>query len=130
MNKTYILLIICMAVWGISWVNAKIITQYAKADELVLLRYVLSMVALFIILIVLRKSLKIDIKNSILALFGGALLFAHSIFFLKGLELGTASLGGALTTTWIPIFTFIFLVVFFKKEVFKKDIFALFIGFV
>ena len=82
---------------GVSWVNAKIITQYANADELVLLRYSLSMVALLIILLVLRKPLRIDFKNSVLASLGGALLFGHSIFFLKGLELGTASLGGALT---------------------------------
>ena len=49
-------------------------------------------------------------------------------FYFLGVKFGTASLGGALVTTLIPINTFLLMALFFGKRIVKKDIFALILG--
>jgi drug/metabolite transporter (DMT)-like permease len=55
-------------------------------------------------------------------------LVVYSIFFFDGTKYGTPGLGGAFVTTLTPILTFVLLVSFFGKKLFKKDIFALILG--
>jgi drug/metabolite transporter (DMT)-like permease len=124
----YILMVIAMSSWGASWVNAKVLSNYITAEELVFYRYFISSITLFPILLFFKQSYRIDFKILKLAFLASIFLVIYSIFYFNGTKYGTAGLGGAFVTTLNPILTFIILVVFLKKELFKKDIFALFLG--
>lgn len=124
----YILMVIAMTSWGASWVNAKVLSNYITAEEMIFYRYIISVITLTPILIFFKQSFKIDLRTLGLAFLASIFLVIYSIFFFDGTKYGTAGLGGAFVTTLNPIITFILMVVFFKKELFKKDIFALFLG--
>ena len=126
--KFYILMIIAMSSWGGSWVSAKILSEYITAQELIFYRYFITAITLAPILVYWHKSFKIDIKTLALALLASIFLVIYSIFFFDGTKYGTPGLGGAFVTTLTPILTFILLVSFFQKKLFKKDILALFLG--
>ncbi|MEA3353561.1 MAG: EamA family transporter [Campylobacterota bacterium] len=80
----YLLMILAMISWGASWVNAKVISDYISAQELVFYRYLVTVVTLIPVLIYMRKSFKIDIKTIFLALLASSFLILYSIFFLMG----------------------------------------------
>jgi drug/metabolite transporter (DMT)-like permease len=126
--KFYLLMVIAMTAWGASWVNAKVLSDYITAQELIFYRYFLATITLAPVLIVLRKSFKIEFKTLLLALLASIFLVVYSIFFFNGTKFGTAGLGGAFVTTLTPILTFILLISFFGKQFVKKDIFALVLG--
>lgn len=121
-------MVFAMTAWGASWVNAKVLSDYITAQELIFYRYFVTTITLFPLLIILRKSLKIDLKTLFLALLASIFLVVYSIFFFNGTKLGTSGLGGAFVTTLTPILTFVLLVSFFGKKFVKKDIFALILG--
>jgi len=121
-------MVIAMTAWGASWVNAKVLSNYITAQELIFYRYLVTSVTLIPVLIFLRKSFKIDIKTLVLAFLAAIFLVVYSIFFFNGTKFGTSGLGGAFVTTLTPILTFVLLVVFFGKQFVKKDIFALVLG--
>ena len=127
-NIFYILMILAMMFWGSSWVSAKVLSEYITASELIFYRYLVATVTLFPILIYMKKSFKIDLKTVSLALLASIFLVVYSIFFFDGTKYGTPGLGGAFVTTLTPILTFVLLVSFFGKKLFKKDIFALILG--
>jgi drug/metabolite transporter (DMT)-like permease len=124
----YILLFFAMTAWGASWVNAKVLSEYITAQELIFYRYFVTVITLAPILFYLKKSLKIDKKSLLLAFVASIFLTLYSIFFFDGTKHGTAGLGAAFVTTLTPILTFVLLVIFFKKEFIKKDGFALILG--
>lgn len=124
----YISLVISMVFWGASWVHAKVLSDYITAQELIFYRYTLTTISLIPIMLYMKLSFKISMKNILIALISSVFLVLYSIFFFNGTKYGTAGLGGAFVTTLTPILTFVLLVLFFKKEFSKKDIFALFIG--
>ena len=121
-------MVIAMIAWGASWVNAKVLSDYITAEELIFYRYFITSLTLFPILLFLKKNFQIDIKTSGLALLAAIFLTIYSIFFFNGTKFGTSGLGGAFVTTLTPILTFILLVSFFGKKFIKKDIFALILG--
>jgi len=134
MNKTnnnlifYIFMILAMIAWGSSWVNAKVLSDYITAQELIFYRYLVTTVTLIPVLLYLKQSFKIDFKTLGLAFIASIFLVIYSIFFFNGTKFGTAGLGGAFVTSLTPILTFVLLVSFFKKTFVKKDIFALILG--
>ena len=124
----YILITFAMLFWGASWVNVKILGNYISYEELIFYRYLITTITFVPVLIYLKQSFKISLKNFFLATLSSIFLILYTIFFYLGTKYGTSGLGGALVTTTIPIFTFILLVLFFKKKIFKKDLFALGLG--
>ncbi len=124
----YVLIVFAMLFWGASWVNVKVLGEYISYEELVFYRYLITTITMFPVLIFMKTSFNISFKNLGLSTFASGFLIIYTIFFYLGTKHGTAGLGGALVTTTIPIVTFILLVAFFKKVVFKKDIFALIVG--
>jgi len=80
------------------------------------------------IILVLKKSFRIDLKSFFIVSLSSIVLIAYMRYFFLGTKYGTASLGGALVTTLVPINTFIILIILGKRELTKKDIVALIIG--
>ena len=124
----FILLFFAMVAWGGSWVNVKVLSSYINAYEMILLRFGITAATMVPIIVWLKHSFKIDLKSFVLVVLVAITLLLYNKYYYLGTKLGTASLGGALVTTLIPILTFIFLAILGTRKVERKDIFALFIG--
>lgn len=127
-NIFYVLMFFAMIGWGGSWVNIKVLSSYINEYDVMFFRYIITAITMIPIMLVLRKSFKIDLKSFFLVIVTSAILVAYMKYFYLGTKLGTASLGGAFVTTLIPINTFLILAIFGSKKIFKKDYFALTLG--
>jgi len=117
-----------MLAWGGSWVNVKILGHYISAYEMIFLRFGITAITMVPIIIWLKHSFKIDLKSfGLVVLVALALIFYNKYYYL-GTKFGTASLGGAMVTTMIPILTFVLLALMGVKKVSSKDLFALALG--
>lgn len=127
-NLFFFLLFLSMVAWGASWINVKIICHYIDVYEMIFMRYFISAVAMVPIILMLKQSFKIDFKSFLLVVLSSLVLIVYMNFYYLGTKYGTASLGGAMVTTLIPINTFIILALMRTKKVTRKDTFALGLG--
>lgn len=127
-NLFFFLLFLAMVAWGGSWVNVKIIGHYVGAYEMIWLRFGITAVSMVPIILWLKHSFKIDLKSFGLVVLVSVTLILYNKYYYLGTKFGTASLGGAMVTTLIPILTFVFLAILGTKKVTRKDAFALMIG--
>lgn len=127
-NLFFFLLFLSMVAWGASWINVKIICHYIDVYEMIFMRYFISAVAMVPIIIMLKQSFKIDFKSFLLVVLSSLVLIVYMNFYYLGTKYGTASLGGAMVTTLIPINTFIILALMRTKKVTRRDTFALGLG--
>jgi len=127
-NLFYILMILAMAGWGVSWVNTKMLSNYINEYELLFFRNVFTLISLAPVLLFRKMSFKINFKSFLLALLASIIMIVYFKYVFLGTKFGTASLGGVLVTTLVPINTFLIMSMFFGKKILKKDIFALFLG--
>jgi len=127
-NLFFFLLFVAMLAWGGSWVNVKVLGHYVSAYEMIFLRFGITAITMVPIIIWLKHSFKIDLKSfGLVVLVALALIFYNKYYYL-GTKFGTASLGGAMVTTMIPILTFVLLALMGVKKVSSKDLFALGLG--
>ena len=127
-NLFYFLLFLSMVAWGGSWVNVKILSVYINEFELAFLRFLITAISMVPIMFWLKKSFKIDLKSFGLVVLTSITLIAYTKYFFLGTKFGTASLGGAMVTTLIPINTFLILALMRVKKINKKSAFALCLG--
>lgn len=127
-NIFYILMVLAMAGWGASWVNAKVLSSYINEYEMIFLRNFFTIITLVPVLIITKKYFYINRRSFLLAVLASVIMIVYLKCYFLGTKHGTASLGGALVTTLIPINTFIFMALFWGKKILKKDIFALGLG--
>ncbi|AXH14329.1 DMT family transporter [Malaciobacter mytili] len=127
-NIFYIMMIFAMAGWGASWVNAKVLSSYINEYELIFFRNIFTLLTLTPILIFAKKYFYINKKSLFLAFLASLVMIAYMKCYFLGTKFGTASLGGALVTTLIPINTFLIMAIFFNKKIQKKDFLALGVG--
>ena len=127
-NIFYILLFFAMIGWGGSWVNIKILSNYLNEFETMFFRFAITAVTMIPIIMVLKKSFKIDFKNFIVVLLTSLAMIGYMKYFYLGTKFGTASLGGAFVTSLIPINTFLIMAILGTKKITKKDGFALGLG--
>jgi len=127
-NIFYILLLIAMIAWGASSVNMKVLSNYINEYEMMFFRYFFTALFMIPIIMFLKKSFRVDLKVFFLIIISAILFIAYTKYFYVGVKLGTASLGGALVTTLVPINTFIFLAFLKVKKITVKSAFALILG--
>ncbi|NQY54563.1 MAG: DMT family transporter [Campylobacteraceae bacterium] len=127
-NVFYALLFLAMAGWGASWVNAKVLSSYINEYELIFLRNIFTIVTLAPLIYLAKKSFYINAKSLFLAFLVAMVMIIYMKCYFLGTKAGTASLGGSLVTSLIPINTFIIMAIFFGKKILRKDIFALSLG--
>lgn len=127
-NIFYVLMILAMAGWGASWVNAKVLSTYMTEYELIFFRNLFTIITLAPVLIFTKKYFYINKRSLLLAILASIVMIIYMKCYFLGTKFGTASLGGALVTTLIPINTFLIMALFFGKRILKKDIFALSLG--
>jgi len=114
--------------WGATWVNAKVLSAYINEFEMVFLRFGITALTMVPIILVLKKSFKIDFKTFLLLILSSLVMIFYMKYYFLGTKFGTASLGGALVTSLVPINTFLILVLLRNKKFERKDVFALSLG--
>ena len=124
----YILMFLAMIGWGASWVHAKVLSNYIDEYQLIFLRNFFTIITMIPVLIVSKKYFHITKKALFLSFVTAIVMIVYLKYYFLGTKFGTASLGGALVTTLIPINTFLLMALFFGKRIQKKDIFALILG--
>ena len=127
-NIFYIMMFLAMAGWGASWVNAKVLSIYINEYELILFRNIFTLLTLVPVLLITKKYFKINMRSLLLAVVASVVMILYLKYYFLGTKFGTASLGGALVTTLIPINTFLIMALFYGKKILKKDMFALGLG--
>ncbi len=127
-NLFYFLMILAMAGWGASWVNAKVLSAYINEYEMILFRNIFTILTLAPVLLITKKYFRINLRSLFLAIIAAIVMIAYLKYYFLGTKFGTASLGGALVTTLIPINTFLIMALFYGKKILRKDIFALALG--
>ncbi len=127
-NLLYILLFFAMIGWGASWVNAKVLSHYINAYDMIFFRFLITGVCMIPIILIFKKSFKIDLKSFMVAFFASISFIAYMKYYFMGTKYGTASLGGAFVTTLVPIITFLILALLGEKKLKRKDYFALVLG--
>tara|TARA_B100000945_G_scaffold294829_1_gene271856 strand:+ start:321 stop:1187 length:867 start_codon:yes stop_codon:yes gene_type:complete len=128
-NKSInLLMLFAMLTWGMAWSSAKIINQFLGYDELVFLRFLVSLIIM--IPFIFNKPIKLKfIEKDIIInmLIVSILFFLYNQCFFKGTDLGQAGKAGVFVTTTNPIITFIIISIIEKKiHIFQT--FAVFLG--
>ena len=124
----HILMVFAMIFWGASWISTKVLINYVNEYELVFLRMGICFISMFPLICFFKLSFKFDLKSFIFILIASVILTLYSIVMFLGVQHGTASFGGALVTTLIPIITFILIALLNKKSISLKHSFALILG--
>ncbi len=127
-NILHILLFFAMIGWGASWINAKVLSHYINAYDMVFFRFFITAIAMVPIMFYFRESFKIDLKSFLVAFLASFVFIAYMKYYFLGTKYGTAALGGAFVTTLVPILTYLFLAILKEKKLLKKDFFALALG--
>ncbi|NQV15752.1 DMT family transporter [bacterium] len=112
----YVILIIAMSVWGLSWTNGKILGQYTSIPILMTLRFFIAAISMLIVLLIRNTPIKIEIRGALPIIYSAILLVLYNHFYFTGTRLGSAGAGGVLVTTLNPVLTFV-LISFVQKSI-------------
>jgi len=126
---TYILVILSMLFWGLSFVWSKIVLKYYDPITTVLLRLIISSALLFVGLKIFRRLQRINMRD--LKLFLISALFNPFLYFLGenyGLKNSTATVTSVIIAT-IPVFTPLVAYFTLKERLSKFNILGLFVSF-
>jgi len=122
------MMILAMFLWASSFVSAKILIMYINEHELVTYRYLITTLTMAPMILALKISFKVGIKNFCFAIISAIFLVSYTKLFFVGTGASTANFGGALITTLMPIIVYVILVFSGKKSPVKKDWIALLLG--
>ena len=118
-----------MATWGLSWTNAKVLSNYGPSSVVAFWRFSFSSIAMIPVLWLTGNDFRVT-RQGMKYIFPGAVFISlYNIFFFVGTDRGSASVGGIIVPTFNPIITFIISVLLMKQVVYRKDIIGLLLGF-
>ena len=121
-------MIMAMIAWGSNWISAKILMSYMDVYELIFWRFLLAFISLFLILLFLKVSFLINLKEIFYAFLSAVILGIYNYFFFLGDHLASAALGGVLVTTLNPIITFLIIALLNRKRLKRYEIISLILG--
>lgn len=122
------MMLLSMAIWGLSWTAAKVLSDYGEASSITYIRFLLVPLTLFPILKLAKIPVAISKKGIPSALLAGILMAGYTILFFNGLRMGLAGAGGVLVAVCIPIFAYLVDLVINKKRPNKSAAIGLLIG--
>ena len=125
----YLILLSSMAIWGLSWTNAKILSDYGPSSVLAFWRFFFSSITMIPVLWLTGNDFRVTRQGMKYILTGAVFISLYNIFFFMGTDKGAASVGGIIVPTFNPIITFIISVLLMKQVVYRKDIIGLLLGF-
>lgn len=121
-------MLLSMAIWGLSWTAAKVLSGYGEASSITYIRFLLVPLTLFPILKIAKIPISISKKGIPSALLAGILMAGYTILFFNGLRVGLAGEGGVLVAVTIPVFAYLVDLVINKKLPNKAAVIGLLIG--
>ena len=122
-------MLLSMAIWGLSWTNAKILSDYGPSSVLAFWRFFFSSITMIPVLCLTGNDFRVTRQGMKYILTGAVFISLYNIFFFMGTAIGSASVGGIIVPTFNPIITFIISVLLLKQVVYRKDIIGLILGF-
>ncbi|HBN45516.1 MAG TPA: hypothetical protein DD389_03515 [Candidatus Marinimicrobia bacterium] len=129
-TRLYILTLIAMVTWGLSWTNAKILGFYGDAPLMMFWRFIFASISFAPIVIWTKNSFNLDKKGLQFVLLNSVFMTSYNYFYFKGTQVGLAGAGGVLVTTMNPINTAILAAIIFNSPLFRKDIAGMILGFI
>ncbi|SVE59021.1 uncharacterized protein METZ01_LOCUS511875, partial [marine metagenome] len=117
-----------MAVWGLSWTNAKILGVYTSPSLLMVWRFFLATICFVPVMKWTGHSFKIPQSAFKFVFMNGCLMTVYNYFYFRGTQLGLAGSGGVIVTTVNPIITSLLAVIIFKDLLKSKDILGALLG--
>ncbi len=102
----YIIMIVAMASWGLSWTNGKILGAYTTIPILMVWRFFIAALAMLLVLFFRKTPWQVSLKGVPPILASAVFLVLYNHFYFTGTHLGAAGAGGVLVTTLNPILTF------------------------
>ena len=118
-----------MTIWGLSWTNAKILSDYAPSSVLAFWRFFFSSITMIPVLWLTGNNFRVTRQGMKYIFTGAVFISLYNIFFFMGTNNGTASVGGIIVPTFNPIITFIISILLMKQVVYRMDIIGLILGF-
>ena len=103
----YIIMIISMGLWGLSWTNGKILGTYTSVPILMFWRFLIAGIFMFIVLIIRKTEWRITMAGLPSIIASAIFLVLYNLFYFRGTQIGAAGAGGVLVTTLNPVFTFL-----------------------
>jgi len=126
----FILLIIAMVSWGVSWTSAKIMGQYIDPITAIFTRFIVASITFIPLFPLLKQSIslsRISVKTVVIC---SAILALYNYCFFTGTKLGLAGAGGVLVTTTNPIVTMGLMAIINNRKLTLKEIVGIFTGLV
>ncbi len=102
-----IAMFVSMAIWGISWSSAKVLSSYGSALSIAYIRFSIVVVALIPLLHFMKIGFKIKKGGVKYVVASGIVMGLYSVSFFAGLKNGTASAGGVVVTILNPLLAFV-----------------------
>ena len=118
-----------MTIWGLSWTNAKILSDYGPSSVLAFWRFFFSSITMIPVMWLTGNNFRVTRQGMKYIITGAVFISLYNIFFFMGTDKGAASVGGIIVPTFNPIITFIISVLLLKQVVYRKDIIGLILGF-
>ena len=123
------ILLLSMTIWGLSWTNAKILSDYAPSSVLAFWRFFFSSITMIPVLLLTGNNFRVTRQGMKYIFTGAVFISLYNIFFFMGTNNGAASVGGIIVPTFNPIITFIISILLMKQVVYRMDIIGLILGF-
>ena len=123
------ILLLSMTIWGLSWTNAKILSNYGPSSVLAFWRFFFSSITMIPVLWLTGNNFRVTRQGMKYIFTGAVFISLYNIFFFMGTNNGAASVGGIIVPTFNPIITFIISVLLLKQVVYRMDIIGLILGF-
>ncbi|MBC8376268.1 MAG: DMT family transporter [FCB group bacterium] len=111
----YVIMILAMALWGLSWTNGKILGTYTSIPILMFWRFLIAGIFMWFTLILRGVEWRITLAGLPSILGSAVFLVLYNHFYFTGTRLGAAGAGGVLVTTLNPVLTFLLVSVVHKK---------------
>jgi drug/metabolite transporter (DMT)-like permease len=121
-------MVFAMLIWGASWPSGKIVGEYGNPNIIMVWRFIFATISIAILMSFLKIKLQrpeSSLKYIIIAAF---CLIAYNYNYLKGTQIGIASLGGVIVPTLSPIITYLIAANIFNKKIYKKDFLGICLG--
>ena len=124
----YIVMILSMISWGLSWPGAKIVGQYANPQDIIVWRFIFALLSMLLVMKIFKIPLTFPAKSLKFVVSASMLIVIYNFNYFKGTQVGLSGLGGVIVPTLSPLLTFIFSMIFLQKVPHIKEMVGLGIG--
>ena len=108
-------MIFAMLIWGASWPSGKIIGEYSNPNIIMVWRFIFAAFTIAIFMPFLKINLQRPKSSLTYIIIAAFCLIAYNYNYLKGTQIGLASLGGVIVTTQSHIITYLIEAKMFNK---------------